>query len=100
MHVRFCSASARAPGKFKFNINPNSLSADFELWVCGEANAFYLIPISFIRAIYDNPNTYQDTHHVGIKVVSVDAHEHKVMFASGGVSANLKQFFGARLHVS
>ena len=44
VHVRYCSQNAKAPGKFKFNINPNTLSADFELWVCGRATVYYLMP--------------------------------------------------------
>jgi hypothetical protein len=99
VHVRFCSASSGAPGKFKFNINPNTLSADFELWICGEASIYYLIPISFISNIYDNPNTYQDKHkhHEKIKVVSVDAHDHSVMFAAGGANASIRPFLRATL---
>ena len=31
-------------GKFKFGINPNTFSADSELWICGKA-AYYLMPI-------------------------------------------------------
>lgn len=58
------------------------------------ATTFYLIPISFIRTIYDNPNTYQDKHHGGIQVVSVDVQEHKVIFENDGISANLMQFSG------
>jgi len=41
VHVRFCSRNLSAPGKFKFNINPNTLSADYELWVCGSAARYY-----------------------------------------------------------
>ena len=26
VHVRYCSPNANAPGKFKFNINPNTLT--------------------------------------------------------------------------
>ena len=35
VHTRYCSENVSAPEKYKFNINPNTLSADFELWICG-----------------------------------------------------------------
>jgi hypothetical protein len=97
VHVRFCSAYSGAPSKFKFNINPNTLSATYELWICGSAAIYYLMPISFVKGIYENPFTYPDRQHPGIKVVSVDAHTHSVTFASGGTSASLRTFLRERL---
>lgn len=97
IHVRFCSSSAAASDKYKFNINPNTLSADYELWVCGSAETYYLIPVSVIRDIYDNPNTYEDRHHPGIMVVSVDAASHTVTYAAGGVRLSLSSYFRGRL---
>lgn len=97
VHVRFCSTNPNAPGKFKFNINPNTLSADYELWVCGSAATYYLIPTPFMRAIYDNPSAYVDRMHPEIRVVSVDAHAHTVTYASGGTSSSLRGYLGATL---
>ncbi len=97
VHVRFCSQSPRAPEKYKFNINPNTLSADYELWVCGSAALYYLMPVSFMRGIYDDPNTYEDRHHPGIKVVSVDTASHTVTYASGGVGSSLRQYLSAKI---
>ena len=96
-HVRYCSPNATAPGKFKFNINPNTLSADYEMWVCGSAAVYYLTPISFMQNIYDNPDTYVDRRHPEIRVVSVDTHSHTVTYASGGVKSSLRAYFGATL---
>jgi hypothetical protein len=92
VHVRFCSRNLSAPGKFKFNINPNTLSADYELWVCGSAALYYLMPVAFMRGIYDNPDTYIDRMHPEIRVVSVDADAHTVTYAAGGVSSSLRGF--------
>ena len=36
-------------GKYPFNINPNTLSADFEVWICGDENIFYAIQINEIQ---------------------------------------------------
>ena len=71
VHVRFCSTNRRSPSKYKFNINPNTLTADFELWICGDEETYFLIPIEIIKEIYRDPDTYQDYHHEGIKVVSI-----------------------------
>lgn len=97
VHVRYCSRNLNAPGKFKFNINPNTLSADHELWVCGSAVHYYLMPIAFMRGIYDNPDTYIDRMHPEIRVVSVDANTHTVTYASGGVSSSLQGYLCATL---
>lgn len=97
VHVRFCSENARAPEKFKFNINPNTLSADYELWVCGSAQTYYLMPVAFMREIYDNPSTYVDRMHPEIRVVSVDTGAHFVTFATGGVGATLKPYLLGRV---
>ncbi len=97
VHTRFCSVNARAPDKYKFNLNPNTLSADYELWVCGIAALYYLMPISFVRGIYQDPNAYNDRHHPGIKVVSVDAATHRVTYATGGVNASLSPYLRAQM---
>lgn len=97
VHVRFCSQNARAPERYKFNINPNTLSADYELWVCGTAAVYYLMPVSIMQKIYNDPNTYEDKHHPGIKVVSVDTASHTVTYASGGVNTSLRQYLSAKM---
>ena len=45
-HVRYC-----APPTYKFNLNPNTLRADYELWVCGNQNDYFLIPKEVIRSL-------------------------------------------------
>lgn len=97
VHVRYCSQSSRAPEKYKFNINPNTLSADYELWVCGSAALYYLMPVSFIQKNCNDPNTYEDNHHPGIKVVSVNTTSHTVTYASGGINASLRKYFGTKI---
>lgn len=84
VHARFCKRNERSLSKFKFNINPNTLRADYELWICGSAKIYYLMPISFICKLYDHPNAYEDNRHEGIKVVSVDVKDDEVMYARGG----------------
>lgn len=83
VHVRFNKRNASSPAKYKFNINPNTLRADFELWICGNSSCFYLMPISFLVQLYDHPQAYEDNHHPNIKIVSVDIHTNEVMYARG-----------------
>lgn len=92
VHVRFCSANRNTGLMYKFNINPNTLSADFELWICGNTETFYLVPVTVIKDIYSNPNTYVDRHHPDIRVVSVDTERHLVMYARGGQSKDIRKY--------
>ena len=98
VHVRFCSTNRRAPSKYKFNINPNTLTADFELWICGDEETFFLIPIEIIKDIYTDPDTYQDYHHAGIKVVSIDTDKNCVQYAIGGKSIDLNPYLRSALN--
>ncbi len=97
VHVRFCSTNIKAPEKYKFNINANTLTSDYELWVCGSATVYYLMPISLMKSIYQNPNTYIDRMHPEIRVVSVDIDSHTVTYATGGVKSSLRGYLGATL---
>jgi hypothetical protein len=98
IHVRFCSQDRRASAKYKFNINPNTLTADYELWICGSSRVYYLIPIGHIKAIYDDPTGYPDRHHEKtIKVVSVDTGVDRVTFGAGGKNRSLTSFRSASL---
>lgn len=97
VHVRFNSQSERTPARYKFNINPNTLSADYELWICGRSSAYYLIPIPIIQAIYDYPETYQDHRYSDIRIVTVDTSAHVVKFAPGGKMKDIRPFLNATL---
>lgn len=97
IHIRFCKRNASSPTKYKFNINPNTLRAEFELWICGDSSCFYLMPMSFIKQLYDHPQAYEDYHHPDIKVVSVDIQTNEVMYARGGESASLMKYKNASL---
>lgn len=97
VHVRFCSANAAAPEKFKFNINPNSLAADFELWICGEESRYYLAPITVIHQMHRHPESYPDRHHPNITIVSLDASTHRVTYARGGEAMDFRPYFRRQL---
>jgi len=89
VHVRFCSFDPRDSSRFKFNINPNTLTAEYELWICGDESTFYLIPIGIIRDIYEDPDAYIDRHHPEIRVVSLNTYTNQVTYGIGGKSLNI-----------
>ena len=91
VHVRFCSDG------YKFNINRNTLLADYECWICGSAGCYYLIPIAQVESWYEDPSAYPDTQHAGLTVVSVDATRHEVAYARGGIKAQLANYYRDRL---
>jgi hypothetical protein len=97
IHMRYCSPNSAANPKYKFNINPNTLSADYEVWICGAENDYYLIPKDIIEDMYSDSDAYVDSHHPKIRVVSVDKNNDTAMYAKGGKSANLNPYFRATL---
>ena len=99
LHVRFCSTDREDSQHYKFNINPNTLTADFEVWICGSEAVYYLIPISRIREIYASPDAYVDRHHPEIRVVSVRSDAHCATYAAGGRSLDLGPFLNSPLQV-
>ena len=92
LHVRFKS---NAP--YSFNINPNTLTADFEVWICGNADTYYLIPTQIMRRIYDHPGTYTDYRHPEIRVVSVNVLNNTVTYATGGEKMDIATYLGGTL---
>ena len=92
IHVRFCSPDRFASPHYKFNINPNTLSADYEVWICGDANTYYLIPIQLMRRIYYDPQSYVDSRHPEIRVVSVNASTNTVTYATGGRTTDITPY--------
>ena len=95
VHTRYCAGT----GKYKFNINPNTLRADYELWICGSEEDWYLVPIRVIRAMYDHPNAYPDRLHPEIRVVSVDTSDHSAIYASPSIKQDLRPYHRAVLTV-
>jgi hypothetical protein len=90
IHARYCALGA---GKYKFNINPNTLKADYELWICGDADHWYLIPIKLVKQMYDHPNAYIDRHHPEIRVVGVDPDCHRATYARPSTKLDISPYF-------
>lgn len=76
--------SFRSNGKYPFNINPNTLTADYEVWICGDESTFYVIPISEIKKIYSDPNTYTNRtpNQENIRTLDIHTSTNEVKFGS------------------
>jgi hypothetical protein len=97
IHMRYCSPDKNNSPHYKFNINHSTLSADFEVWICGSPDIYYLIPIQVIKQIYKDPDTYVDSYHLEIRVVSVNIDTDSVTYARGGKSINISQYLRGTL---
>lgn len=92
IHYRFKSIPRANHHKFPFNINPNSVDADFELFICGNEHKYYLIPIEKLEMMYSHPNAYPDRHHPNIRIITIDSLKDKVTYAKPSISLDLTPY--------
>jgi len=97
VHYRYVSKSAKGSARYAYNINPNTLRADYELWTCGDSDGWYLLPISVIRDMYEDPDAYVDNRHPEIRVVSVDVASDYATYGAGGKGISVRQYRDAVL---
>lgn len=90
IHVRY---RARVTGKYVFNINPNTLRAHYEVWICGSRDNYYLMPIDVICKMYNHPSAYPDNRHPAIRVVTVNTSAHSATYAAPSVTLDLSPYF-------
>lgn len=103
VHVRFCSGDILTPNKFLFTLHSNILTAahvDYELWVCGNADVYYLIPVKLVKKICNFPGVSRTRHDPDARIVSVNSRRHVVTYAPGGKNMNLRRYFKAKLRIS
>ena len=97
VHVRYRSGPKSGGTVFSCNINPNTLTADYEIWICGDAETYYLFPIKLMKDIYDDPATYVDATHPKIRVAEVDTASHRVLFGRNAKSFDGSKYFRSTL---
>jgi hypothetical protein len=97
IHMRYCSPRRAGNPEYKFSINPNTLSADYEVWICGDENYYYLLPKDVIERMYNDPEAYVDRRHPEIRVVSVNASTDSATYARGGKKVDLGPYVGGAL---
>ncbi len=50
VHARYRKDPISRRGvRYSYNINPNTLASDFEVWICGSTKIYYFIPIKIIK---------------------------------------------------
>lgn len=94
VHIRFAVDNRRQAKRYKFTNSRNALSADYELWICGHPDRWYLIPVSTIRKMYEHPESYQE-YHPDLRRISVNREKHEVKYARGGVSEDIRAYYQA-----
>ena len=97
VHVRYRSSPKSRGTVYSFNINPNTLTADFEIWICGDATRFFVFPIDVMRTIYDDPDSYPDYTHPSIRIAEVDVSSRRLLFGRGGKDMDASRYYGASL---
>ena len=100
IHYRLKNYDKSFSSKFPFNINLNSINADFELWICGSDSSYYLVPIEKIESMYWHPMAYVDKHHPNIRALTVNNWNDEVIYASPSVKFDLKPYKNKGLSVS
>ena len=97
VHLRYRTNPVADGVTYSYNINPNTLTADFEVWICSNAKTYYLIPIEAIKQIYENPNSYVDSHHPEIRVANIDTRTHRCVYARGAQAMDFSDYYQAIL---
>ena len=96
IHCRYASGSGvEEQEKYPFNINPNTLTAQYELWVCATSDWYYIIPIDVIKSIYDDPDTYVNKYpgQELIKTVNVIVENDILRFGKNGKQIQITQYW-------
>jgi len=78
--------------KYPFNINNAVLSADFEVYVCGSDELYYVIPNELIKLMHTDPDAMPDHSHPGLTIIDVFPQENKIIYGTGGKAINIECF--------
>ena len=98
VHVRYRAKPISAGGvTYSYNINPNTLASDFEVWICGSSDYYYLIPIRVIEAIYNHPAAYPDNTYPGITVADINIDNDQCRYARDGQTMGFSSYFCATM---
>ena len=92
IHWRKKSFPRKNPSKFPFNINPNSLSADYELFICGDEKNYFLLPKELVKMMNSHPNAYPDRRNPGYTIITIDIRYSEAVYASPSIALNLMSY--------
>ncbi|MCO5234265.1 MAG: hypothetical protein M9888_11080 [Chitinophagales bacterium] len=99
VHYRMKSQASDGASKFPFNINPTTLTADFEIWICGSEEIYYVIPKTIIKKIYDDPDTYTNKtpNQEDIKTLTVNTFANEVAYGRNGKKLDIAKYRNIKL---
>ena len=80
-----------------FNINDSLLAADYEVYVCGSHNLYYMVPVELIRQMHTDPSAMPDHTHPGYTIVDVHPTKDEIIFGKGGKSLSIVKHRNATL---
>lgn len=83
VHAQFSAAPKTAPDTWSFHVNKNILLADFDVWVCGTGESYYLVPKDASREIYNAADGWSDSAHPDVKLVEIDRQSHICVYRAG-----------------
>jgi hypothetical protein len=97
VHVRYRSGPVKSGATYAYNINPNTLTADYEVWICGSPECYYLIPMRVIRTIYNHPEAYVDWTYPERRVADINVNNDQCRFAREGKTMDFSSYYCATL---
>lgn len=96
VHVKYRKLVSRGVN-YAYNIGSNTLASDFEVWICGSADYYYLIPIRVIEAIYNHPCAYVDSHHPKLRVPYINVDNDQCRYAPDEQTIDFSSYFCATM---
>ena len=78
--------------KYRFNINPTVLAADYEVYVCGTDDLYYLIPVELIRKMNSDPTAWPDHRNPGYTDIDVYPGDDIIKYGRSGKTLKIGQY--------
>ena len=96
LHTR-CRSNAAHGTTYAYNFGPAALKMDYQVWICGKPEDYYLIPSEVVRKMYAHQKGYVDKAHPNLHVANIDVSCHKVTFATEAQRLNFAVIIGRPL---
>lgn len=93
-HIKVRTGQLR---KYPFNINDAVLAADYEVYVCGTDDLYYMVPVELIKRMHSDPSAMPDHTHPGLTVVDIHPDDERVVYGTGGKSLSISKYKNATL---
>ena len=77
---------------YPFNINNAVLGADYEVYICGNSNLFYVIPIDIIRQVHSDPNAMADRHNPGYTIIHIRTDVNELLYAAPAQTIDISSY--------